>query len=144
MSKHKNAEQHAERRRSIVCAAILMLREVGVRKFAMKALAKRMGVSKPAVYYYFEGGEIELLTECYRELLRAEASILRVFRSSGATNSEPIETFSTVSDIALIRNIETLIGHHNFPESFELWQAFDDLSIYSKRDYMLQLMPVCR
>jgi AcrR family transcriptional regulator len=110
-----------------------MLREVGVRGFSIVALAKRVAISKPGVYYYFDGGEKELLTEAYREMLRSEIEQLRYSARS--------VLHETTSDVVLIRDIEALIGRVGPAESSEFWKAFSGLSVYSQRDYMLRLMP---
>ena len=55
----------AKRQAVLLTAAHLFL-ESGYRKTSMSELAKRLSITKPALYYYFKNKE-DILIECYRE-----------------------------------------------------------------------------
>lgn len=58
------------RRRELLEAAAALYAEQGYRATSMNDLANRVGLSKPALYYYVRGKE-DLLIELYEEVLRA-------------------------------------------------------------------------
>jgi len=55
-----------EKRHAVLQTAAHMFLESGYRKTSMSELAKRLSITKPALYYYFKNKE-DILIECYRE-----------------------------------------------------------------------------
>lgn len=53
------------KRDAVLQTAAQLYLEMGYRKTSMSLLAARLGITKPALYYYFRNKE-ELLVECYR------------------------------------------------------------------------------
>lgn len=85
-------------RARIVETAIEYIKSDGLPWFSVKKLAVRCGISKPAVYYYFES-EREVLREVYRVLLAKETVYLKGSPDSLADSELPI-----------IRDIQAFIG----------------------------------
>ena len=55
------------KRDAVLQTAAHMFLEQGYRRTSMSELAKRLQITKPALYYYFHNKE-QILVECYREL----------------------------------------------------------------------------
>lgn len=105
----RKVQRHAERRKEILQAAQQLLLKEGVQGLTIAAVAKAAGVSKPAVYYYFESKE-EVVAGLAQEALRDEASAMERALSTG---EEPAQT--------LEHGLRSVVAHHlSNPESFKV------------------------
>ena len=66
----KSRYHHGDLRRSLLDAALLMLREQGVESFSLRKLGERVGVSAPAIYHHFQH-KLDLLAALAEEGLQA-------------------------------------------------------------------------
>jgi AcrR family transcriptional regulator len=96
----RKARRHADRRAAIMGAAIRLLAAQGTESFTVSAVAAVAGVSKPAVYYYFDSKE-ELLAALVADILEAET---RALRAATAPASDALD--------ALVRAVHALVEHH--------------------------------
>lgn len=132
-----NRERHDAKRWSILDAALRFLRERSVREFRVVDVAKMAGVSKPAVYYYFDDDEA-LLVEAYRELVVNETTLLFELSKSGSNN----ETL-----LPLLRDIEARVGRvevaeHCAVELAGYWTAYRAaIARNALNGYVDQLLP---
>ncbi len=71
------------KREAVLQTAAHMFLEQGYRRTSMSELARRLQITKPALYYYFRNKE-ELLVECYRAgITRIETLLDKALVSSG-------------------------------------------------------------
>src|SRR5260370_8065240 len=79
------------KRDAVLQTAAHMFLEQGYRRTSMSELAKRLQITKPALYYYFHNKE-QILVECYRAGITLIETLLDkalVSRRTGLTNAKP-------------------------------------------------------
>src|ERR1700728_1277873 len=64
------------KRDAVLQTAAHMFLEQGYRRTSMSELAKRLKITKPALYYYFRNKE-EILVECYRAVFAYIENLLK-------------------------------------------------------------------
>jgi AcrR family transcriptional regulator len=96
----RKARRHTDRRRAILGAASRLLATRGTESFTVSAVAAAAGVSKPAVYYYFDSKE-DLVGALVTEVVQAETEALR-------RASDP----ATDAVDALVRAVRALVEHY--------------------------------
>jgi AcrR family transcriptional regulator len=80
------------KRVAILNTAAHMFLELGYRRTSMSELAKRLQITKPALYYYFQNKE-EIVVECYRQgISLIEASLDKALVQHG-TGFEKVQAY---------------------------------------------------
>lgn len=96
----RKAKRHETRREAILDAAKALLVERGIEQFTIAAVAQNAGVSKSAVYYYFESKE-ELIGGLAERVLRREHEVLGPMVRSAESSAGAL--------VALVRGF---VDHH--------------------------------
>jgi TetR/AcrR family transcriptional regulator len=96
----RKARRHTDRRSAILGAASRLLATQGTESFTVSAVAAAAGVSKPAVYYYFDSKE-DLVGALVADVMQAETEAVR-----RATDS------ATDAVDALVRAVRALVEHY--------------------------------
>jgi AcrR family transcriptional regulator len=79
--RRKSADKYALETERILHEAAQLFSEVGAGAASMRLLAERLGVTKPAIYYYFSGKD-ELLFELHRRVIYSSLADLDQIVSS--------------------------------------------------------------
>ena len=121
----RKARRHTARRRAILDAASRLLATRGTESFTVSAVAAAAGVSKPAVYYYFDSKD-ELVVALVADVTQAETEALR-------RASDP----ATDAVDALVRAVRALVEHYaddlDRYRIAHLWTHANSISEYLRR-----------
>lgn len=86
----------------ILDETLLLVSQVGIKRFSLSDLAQRLGVVKSALYHYFPGGKLDIITALFQ---REEQKVLRSMEVSARTQKTARESL-----VALARaQIEALM-----------------------------------
>jgi len=80
------------KRDAVLQTAAHMFLEQGYRRTSMSELAKRLNITKPALYYYFRNKE-EILVECYRAGITLIETLLDKALVSRGTGLEKVKAY---------------------------------------------------
>ncbi len=112
------AAQYAAKRRAVVFAAGAAFRRRGYHNTSMAEIARSLGLSKAALYYYVKSKE-EILYECHIMVYGAMDKAVKSIKGSGETGLEKLKIlyseFShllTRDGLALLADVDSLKGEY--------------------------------
>lgn len=85
-------QEWVERRRNVIAAAAAVFREMGYEKGTTKAIANRLGMSQPAVYYYV-GSKPDLIGEIAQVVAH---DLTAALNDAIASSSDPVDQLKAV------------------------------------------------
>lgn len=130
--------QYALRRKAILKEAARGFETDGPQGFSMTALATRLNITTPALYYYFKSKQ-EMLFECYRASLNIAELALDRAEEEGGCPAKVLETFIhryLVEGFIEVRPTMALRDH------ITLNQKFQDLLIKQREALHMRLRAV--
>lgn len=108
--------QYAAKRRAVIFAAGAAFRRRGYHNTSMVEIAKSLGLSKAALYYYVKSKE-EILYECHVMVYDAMDGCVKSARGQGAAGLEKLEILYgefarllTRDGLALLADVDSLKG----------------------------------
>ena len=109
-------KQFAAKRRAVIRSAGQAFRKRGYHNAPMTEIAKSLGLTKAALYYYVKNKE-EVLFECHIMAYDAMDDVLKTKRSSGHTHLDYLETLYadfvtmlTRDGLSLLTDVDSLSG----------------------------------
>ena len=109
-------KQFAAKRRAVIRAAGEAFRRQGYHNTSMTGIAKALGLSKAALYYYVKNKE-EVLFECHRMVYDAMEDVLEMNRGSGKSGLDyltdiftELVTLLTRDGLSLLTDVNSLSG----------------------------------
>ena len=121
----------------ILNSAEELISSLGYRKTALIDIAKKAGISKSAMYYYFDS-KAEILLEVIKKDLQAFKMKLEPIINETSSPSEKLEKFiiTKVSHLSLLKNSYTTIVDEYLENYRFIEKALEDFSNYEK--YLIQ------
>ncbi len=108
--------QYAAKRRAVIRAAAGAFRRRGYHNTSMVWIAKSLGLSKAALYYYVKSKE-EILYECHIMVYDAMDEVVKSVRGKGANGLEKLKrlygafaALMTRDGLALLADVDSLKG----------------------------------
>ena len=93
MNKNKNTQKTIQRREDILKYAAKSFAEKGYHKTTLDDIARKIGISKPALYYYIKSKN-ELLQEITQQVMTGITQVMVEIESSHLTPSDKLRRFT--------------------------------------------------
>jgi len=91
------------KKEAVLQTAVLMFIEKGYRQTSLDDVAKRLKITKPALYYYFHNKE-EIYLECYRRGIALTQQSLEKIRSHQGSGLEKVAGFIQTYTVIIARD----------------------------------------